>query len=96
MIDRYEFTKQANQKYNTAVFPNFEYRETDYYLFSREGDRLDSLAYQFYQDVSLWWIIANANNLGKGSVAVPPGLQIRIPYPIDSINTRLSDSETGR
>lgn len=85
------------QKYNTALISDFEYLESDYYIFSREGDRLDTLAHQFYKDVSLWWIIANANNIGKGSMDVQPGLQIRIPYPIDNIvDTKLRNSELNR
>jgi hypothetical protein len=97
MINRYKYTKQEMQKYNTALISDFEYLESDYYIFSREGDRLDTLAHQFYKDVSLWWIIANANNIGKGSMDVQPGLQIRIPYPIDNIvDTKLRNSELNR
>lgn len=70
------------KRYNTAVISDFDYQESDYYIFSREGDRLDALAFQFYEDTSLWWIIANANNLGKGGFAITPGLQVRIPYPV--------------
>lgn len=81
-MDRYKYTKQEMKRYNTAVISNFDYQESDYYIFSREGDRLDALAFQFYEDTSLWWIIANANNLGKGGFAITPGLQVRIPYPV--------------
>jgi hypothetical protein len=96
MIDRYKYTYQFEKKYETALIVDFEYRESDYYIFAREGDRLDSLAEQFYQDVSLWWIIANTNNLGKGSMDVPAGMQIRIPYPVTDIVNRLRDSELNR
>ena len=27
----------------------------------------------------MWWLIADANNLGKGDLIVPAGKQIRIP-----------------
>ena len=27
----------------------------------------------------MWWILAEANELGKGTFAVPPGIQLRIP-----------------
>jgi hypothetical protein len=97
MIDRYKYTKQEMKRYNTAVISDFDYQETDYYIFSREGDRLDALAFQFYQDPSLWWVIANANNIGKGSFAISPGLQIRIPYPIvDDVTDKLEQSEQNR
>jgi nucleoid-associated protein YgaU len=37
------------------------------------------LAYQYYEDQSLWWVIAKANNLGKGTWYITPGTLIRIP-----------------
>ena len=43
------------------------------------GDRLDLLAQRFYQDVTKWWIIAEANSLEVLSFEVKPGLQLRIP-----------------
>jgi len=97
MIDRYQYTKiDIDNRYRTAVIADFDYSESDYYIFSREGDRLDTLAQQFYQDPTLWWIIANANNLGKGSFDVPPGLQIRIPIPVYLVNDRLKEKEEDR
>jgi len=41
---------------------------------------LDNLANKYYEDSSLWWIIARANNIGKGDLTVPLGKQIRIPF----------------
>jgi len=51
----------------------------DRYIFAREGDRLDLLADEFYDDTTAWFILALANNLGKGSLNVPAGIQLRIP-----------------
>ena len=41
-------------------------------------DRIDE-ALQFYQDSSLWWVIAIANNSKTDSLAVQQGVQLRIP-----------------
>jgi len=41
------------------------------------GDRLDLIADQFYGDSSLWYVIADANNLNL--INVPAGLKLRIP-----------------
>jgi hypothetical protein len=57
---------------------------------------LDTLAQQFYQDTTLWWVIANANNIGKGSFDVPAGMQIRIPFPIYLVNEKLQLKESER
>jgi nucleoid-associated protein YgaU len=37
------------------------------------------LAQKFYDDVTAWPVIANANGLGKGSLLVKPGTILRIP-----------------
>lgn len=43
-----------------------------------EGQRLDSIAGQIYNDGKLWWVIAAASNIGWG-LQVPPETIIRIP-----------------
>jgi hypothetical protein len=45
------------------------------------------LANQFYQDVTLYWIIsaANPNSIKFGSITIPTGTQLRIPTNISGI-----------
>lgn len=64
--------------YTSNSLPTVPISESDIYIYSNETTRLDSLAYEYYNNASLWWIIARANNIGFG-YAVEPGLQIRIP-----------------
>lgn len=52
---------------------------TDVFIEIINPERLDKLADQFYDDQSLWYIIAQANGLGKGSYIVPAGKILRIP-----------------
>jgi hypothetical protein len=82
-MNRYEYTKPdtvtGRKAYATSLLIDIPKSYDDRYIFSREGDRLDLLAYEFYQDTRLWFILASANNLGKGSLIVPPGIQLRIP-----------------
>tara|TARA_R100000388_G_C7148412_1_gene113354 strand:+ start:245 stop:562 length:318 start_codon:yes stop_codon:yes gene_type:complete len=83
-IDRHEFVKQSTyfqkgRTYNTTRLPIIEKSLQDRFIFSRSGDRLDNLAFQFYGDPRHWIILAIANNLGKGTLIVPPNLQLRIP-----------------
>ena len=51
------------------------------------GDRLDILAHRYYNNSSLWWIIAQANpdNIRRDSYSVSAGLEIRIPRRINNI-----------
>lgn len=63
----------------TAYYPNFtNYR--DVYVISQQGDRLDHLAMEYFGDESYWWVIARVNNLGKGTLVIPPGITLKIPH----------------
>jgi hypothetical protein len=50
------------------------------------GDRLDNLAYQFYNDPTLWWILSIANpDLPNDSLYPTLGYQLRVPSDINQI-----------
>jgi len=69
------------RRLETTIYPKFdELFADDTYLISQDGDRLDLLAKEFYGDETFWHLIASVNNLGKGTLAIPPGVVIRIPY----------------
>ena len=76
--DRIDTTKMRKRK-NSSLPPKLAAGENDYYIIAREGDRLDNLAYEYYADASQWWVLAQANHLGKGTLVVPPGMRLRIP-----------------
>ena len=82
---RYNSTKKIkdaisnDQVFSTTKIPIIPTSSTDRYIISREGDRLDLLANQFYGDPRMWILLAVANNLGKGSFAISSGIQIRLP-----------------
>ena len=67
--------------YGTNTYPEVPPNENDIWVETEFGDRLDSLAFQFYNDVTLYWIIsiANPNKINMGSLFLTPGTQIRIP-----------------
>jgi len=95
-MNRYQYTKSELDRYQTTRYPSFPKRPTDLYIISRDQDRLDLLANEFYKDPRLWWILAKANNLGKGSLDVPLGIQIRIPFPISDVNQSLRSAEDNK
>lgn len=87
---RYESTPvklrwDGKRTYFTTEYPVIEPRDSDIIVISNEGDYLDYLAFKYYGDPTLWWVIALANNLGKARLSVPPGLQIRVPTNINDI-----------
>ena len=51
--------------------------DTDIYVITQHGDRLDLLANEYYGDPHLWWYIAKANNLTF--MTLPVGTKLRIP-----------------
>ena len=79
-ISNTETTSQGKPYFKAKVYPNIPLAESDVYIITTVGDRLDLLAYNYYRDVNLWWIISAANNnVTKGSMFPIPGTQLRIP-----------------
>lgn len=68
--------KQVQQ---TTTLPLIQDREDDVYVITNSMDRLDTLAYKFYGSAKYWWVIALANDLGKGTLMLEGGVQLRIP-----------------
>ena len=101
-MNRYESTKKIKdarkvvEKYETTTYPKFDRHEEDIYIITRKLERLDLLATRYYGDSRWWWIIALANNLGKGTLVIPAGKQIRIPQNVNDIFQQLEESQTSR
>lgn len=84
MASRYENneTKVLNDGrtvYRSRIYPDIPLRDDDIYVATETGDRLDTLAYQYYNDASLWWIIAAANNIHNAPFGLDDGTILRIP-----------------
>ena len=75
----------GSQYYVKNVYPTIAPTDGDYYVITTIEDRLDLLAFDFYQDSSLWWVIASANALPGDSIYPPVGVQLRIPTDLQSI-----------
>ena len=83
-MSRYQTSKQLkNQKgkrrFSTVIVPPVPKTDLDTYIEVTSADRLDKLAYEFYGDASLWWVIASSNELGKGTLIVEQNQILRIP-----------------
>jgi nucleoid-associated protein YgaU len=69
MASRYTYsevlkTKETNKQYlESTIYPKVKAKDTDMYIRSEAGDRLDLLAHKYYGDQNLWWVIAAANNI---------------------------------
>jgi phage tail protein X len=67
--------------YQTSRYPEVLLSPNDIYVYTTQGDRFDTLAQQYYNNSSLWWIIsiANTDKVNQSTIVIPEGLQIRIP-----------------
>ena len=89
MPSRYSNTKIKRDKsgirvYKTTYYPDIPIRNEDQFIYPRFGERLDTLAYKFYGDSTLWWVIAKANGI-RGKLNVPKDTEIRIPGNITQV-----------
>ena len=91
LSNKTSYRPYSKQKYLTTIYDRVPFSNSDLYVITQEGDRLDLLAGQYYEDTTMWWIIANANNIGKGTLVVPPGLQLRIPQDVEENITHYNE-----
>lgn len=69
----------------------------DIYLISTLGDRFDILAQEYYNDSSLWYVIASANpSLRRDTLLIEPGIQLRIPLPLSKVLVKFRSDNTTR
>lgn len=71
--------------FGTRLYPPIPVDPNDTYVITNETDTLDNLAFKYYKNPSLWWVLAQANNIGKGKLSVPSGIQLRVPNNITTI-----------
>lgn len=79
-------TSSGKRYYKGKIYPDIPYSDTDEYVITTIGDRLDSIAYSYYNDAELWWVISVANNnITNGSMFPIPGTQLRVPTNINNV-----------
>jgi len=92
-------TQTGRRYYINTILPDVPLSSEDIYIITQDGDRLDNLSYEFYNDTQYWWVIlaANPNKLRKDSYHVALGEQIRIPAnPSRYINSFTSFNNNNR
>lgn len=85
----------GKQRRSSIILPNVELSANDTYIQTTTVERLDLLAFDLYGDVTLWWVIASANGLGKGSMIVPQNTLLRIPD-ISNLESQIQKVNTSR
>lgn len=65
--------------YKSDIVTPIPSEDIPYYYVTQEGDRLDTISSLFYDTPNNWWVLAKANNLANGTIAIPAGTQLFIP-----------------
>jgi hypothetical protein len=65
-------TTDGRTVFQSKIYPNIPPSDEDIFVATETGDRFDTLAYQYYNDSTLWWIIACANNIHNATQVRPP------------------------
>ena len=80
--------------YKPTYYPNISTQQDDTYIITGIEDRLDTIALDFYNDATLWWVVAMVNNLPGDSMYPPIGKYLRLPVSLASITTQYERSNT--
>ena len=93
-----ELDVEIKRRYYTSILdPEIPKQSDDIYVVSTFGDRLDLLAWNYYQNVRYWWITAAANpELRKDTLNLEVGTQIRIPKDFQSATLLLQQQIISR
>ena len=90
-MSRYKYTKiesdkiTKNKVLTSTEYPVIASSDNDILYFVKYDDTYMNLAYRFYGDQSLWWIIARANNNFVGNIKMEVGQKIIIPREVGEI-----------
>jgi len=92
-------TETGKRYYSTTLPPTVERTDTDIYIITVIGDRLDLIAFDYYGDATKWWAIASANPNAftyNGSLAVEPGIQLRVPLSANNVEEAYTNQNANR
>jgi len=90
--DNIKRLRDGRRVFRSRIYPNIPLRDDDIYVVTQTGDRLDTIAYKYYDDQTLWWIIAAANNIHDAAFSVEDGTILRIPQNYIQIQNNFSNS----
>jgi len=69
---------EETRVFSSTILPDFDRMNIEFtHVLVEYGDRLDLVAKRYYDDSTLWWIIARANNVSD--FFVDSQTQLRIP-----------------
>ena len=82
--NKIKIDKDGKRVYTTTYYPSIPLENSDQFIQTKDGTRLEQLAQTFYGDSTLWWVIAKANGI-KGFTSLKSGIKLRIPSDLTTI-----------
>ena len=82
--NKIKIDKDGRRVYTTTYYPPIPLTNSDQFIQTKVGTRLDNLAQVYYGDSTLWWVIAKANGI-KGFTSLKSNTRLRIPSNITGI-----------
>ena len=79
MLSRYAYYNQIQPIRNIPI------AATDIYVVFKQGDTIDKIAYNYYSNMGLNWIIMCANPIYFNEFQIPKNVQLRIPMPLERV-----------
>ena len=80
---------------STYVLGKIPFSPNDRYVEVTTTDRLDLIAHKYYGNRDFWWIIADANGIGKGTLNIDDGKILRLPADPQGITTSNKNNISG-
>jgi nucleoid-associated protein YgaU len=80
--------------FDLVALPDIPVQTGDINYVVTNGDRIDLLAYRFYGDPVLWWVIAAANGMQLLPCDLNPQAVIRVPSPSWVLSSLIAKAPT--
>ena len=96
-MSRYKSNKiyrdsDGNRYKQSTVYGIIPYDNNDRYIEVGTFDRLDNISFKYYGNKDYWWIIAAANQIGKGTLAIKEGGILRLPANPEKVLNNINKS----
>ena len=92
-----KFDKETgHRKLSTTEYAKIDSKNSDIVYTTKYGDSYSSLAQRFYQDSTLWCVIARANKEFQGNIRPKIGQKLIIPIDISDTIRELNNLNSKR
>ena len=77
-------TNDGKEVFSIKINGNIQESMQDIIIATETGDRLDTLAFEYFGDPNMWYIVAAANKIHGANIGFKDGTILRIPVRLPS------------